>query len=75
LIGRKDFHNFHWTKKTNSKRGHGKIWGGVKNFLSCVFGKGGEWVCERKINLLCVKKCCSWKQIVCKQKSMEKNYV
>jgi hypothetical protein len=25
LIGGKDFHNFHWTQKTNSRRGHGKV--------------------------------------------------
>jgi hypothetical protein len=41
LIGRKDFHNFHWTRKISSRKGHGKLWGKGKK-LSYVFGKGGE---------------------------------
>jgi len=40
LIGRKDFHNFHWTRRTNSRKGHLKLWGGEK-FLSYVFRRGG----------------------------------
>jgi len=28
LIRRKDFHNFHWKRRTSSRRGHGKL--GVK---------------------------------------------
>jgi hypothetical protein len=24
-IGGKDFHNFHWTKKTSSRKGHEKL--------------------------------------------------
>jgi hypothetical protein len=56
----KDFHNFHWTKRTSSRKGHEKlgeedVWG----YFSCVIflGKGkrrmmslsrwwkeGEWV-------------------------------
>jgi hypothetical protein len=48
LIKRKDFHNFHWIKRTNSRRGHGKL--GVRVVLSCVFslGKGGKQMCERR---------------------------
>jgi hypothetical protein len=47
-----------------------------EEFLSCVFSKRGkEWMCERRTSLLYVKKCCSWKQMVCKQKSMEESYV
>jgi hypothetical protein len=42
LIGRKDFHNFHWTRRTNSRRGNGKL-EREEFFLSCVFfGRGGE---------------------------------
>jgi len=36
LIGGKDFHNFHWTRRTRSKRGHGK------SFYFVFLGKGGE---------------------------------
>jgi hypothetical protein len=25
LIGRKDFHNFHWIRKINSRKGHEKL--------------------------------------------------
>jgi hypothetical protein len=32
-------------------------------------------MCEKRTSLLCLKKCCSWKQMVCKQKSMGNNYV
>jgi hypothetical protein len=35
LIRRKDFHNFHWKRRTSSRRGHGKL--GVKGVLSYVF--------------------------------------
>jgi len=43
-IGRKDFHNFHWTNRTSSKKGHvnfgeEKFWGGSS---SCVIFLG-EW--------------------------------
>jgi len=55
---REDFHNSHWIRRTSSRKGHGKLWGG-EEFLFCVFGRGGECMCERKINLLCVKKCYS----------------
>jgi hypothetical protein len=34
-IGRKDFHNFHWTKKTNSKKGDEKS--GKEEFLGGLF--------------------------------------
>jgi len=48
LIERKDFNNFHWIRKTSSKRGHWKLWGGGNNFLlSCVFFKEEENECVR----------------------------
>jgi hypothetical protein len=34
-IKRKDFHNFHWTKRTSSRRGHEKLKG--EEFLGLVF--------------------------------------
>jgi hypothetical protein len=34
-IERKDFHNFHWRKRTNSRRGYGKL--KEKQVLSFVF--------------------------------------
>jgi hypothetical protein len=57
-IGGKDFHNFHWTKRTSSRRGHERlreedVWGS----FSCVIfrGKGkrrmmnlSRWWKERK---------------------------
>jgi hypothetical protein len=40
------------------------------------FWEEEESKCVRgKTNLLCVKKCCSWKQMVCKQKNMKESYV
>jgi hypothetical protein len=45
-IGRKDFHNFHWTKKTSSRNGHEKLeeekW--VRGLLLVLFflGRGGK---------------------------------
>jgi hypothetical protein len=38
----KDFHNFHWTRKTSSRRGHEKI--REEKFLNLVsfLGKGGK---------------------------------
>jgi hypothetical protein len=41
LIGGKDFHNFHLTRRISSRRGHGKLWGG-EFFLVYIFGKGGK---------------------------------
>jgi len=41
LIGGRDFHNFHWTRRIGSRKGHGKLWGG-EDFLSCDFGRGKE---------------------------------
>jgi hypothetical protein len=42
LIGGKDFHNFQWIRKINSRKVHGKFMG-EKFFLSCVFvGRGGK---------------------------------
>jgi hypothetical protein len=38
---REDFHNSHWIRRTSSRKGHGKLWGG-EEFLFCVFGRGGE---------------------------------
>jgi hypothetical protein len=36
-IGRKDFINFHWTKKISSKKGHEKLGkGGVREVSYCV---------------------------------------
>jgi hypothetical protein len=43
-IGEKDFHHFHWTKRTSSKRGHEKL--GEEEFVGgfflvlLFFGKG-----------------------------------
>ncbi len=69
--------NFHWTRKTNLRKGHGKLlvfeilvlcfWEEEKNL-----GKGGEWMCERKFSLLCVKKCYSWKQWCANKKNGRK---
>jgi len=42
LIRGKDFHNFHWIKKTNSRRGHGKLSGLEEKKNECV---KGELVC------------------------------
>jgi hypothetical protein len=43
-IGNKDFHNFHWTKRTSSRRGHEKL--GEEElmgvFLLCDFSWEGE---------------------------------
>jgi hypothetical protein len=45
-IGRKNLHNFHWTKRTSSRRGHEKL--GGKEFLGGLLlvlfflGRGGE---------------------------------
>jgi hypothetical protein len=44
-IGGKKFHNFHWTKRTSSKKGHKKKGRGVLEGLLLVLfflGKGGE---------------------------------
>jgi hypothetical protein len=41
LIEKKDVYNFHWTRRTSSRKGHGKLWG-EEEFLSCVFGRGGK---------------------------------
>ncbi len=40
-----------------------------------MFLEEGENECVRKINLLCVKKCGSWKPMVCKQNNMCKKVV
>jgi hypothetical protein len=42
-IGGKDFHNFHWTKRISSRRGHAKlgekdVWG----FFLCYFSWEGK---------------------------------
>jgi hypothetical protein len=42
-------------KENKFKEGSWEALGG-ENFLSCVFGKGKEWMCERRLSLLCVKK-------------------
>jgi hypothetical protein len=41
LIEAKDFHNFHWTRRISSRKGHGKLWG-REEFLSYVFKRGGK---------------------------------
>jgi hypothetical protein len=41
LIRGKDFHNFHWTRRISSRRGHGKLWGGEKKIYLVFFGKRG----------------------------------
>ncbi len=75
LIGRKDFHTFHWTKKISSRKGHGKL--GWEEFLfylmfslekeenECVRGELTV-MCEKKLFIeanVCNKK--TWKEIVC----------
>jgi hypothetical protein len=40
LIKGKDFHIFHWTRKTSSWKTYGKC--GGEEFLSCVFFKKGR---------------------------------
>jgi hypothetical protein len=44
-IGGKDFHNFHWTKRISSRKGHEKL--GEEEFVGGLFvlfflGRGGE---------------------------------
>jgi hypothetical protein len=48
------FPNFHWTKRTNSRRGHGKLTkGGVVSYVFCP-GKKEENECVRgKLVLMC----------------------
>jgi hypothetical protein len=41
LIGRKYFHNFHWTRRTNSRKGHGQC-GENNYYLVFFFGRRGE---------------------------------
>jgi hypothetical protein len=70
LIGRKDYHNFHWTRGTNSKKGLGKL-GGTK-VLSYVFfweKEENEFVKEELV-VMCEKMLFIEKN-VCKQKSIE----
>jgi hypothetical protein len=68
---REGFPQLPLNKKSKHKEGSWEALG----FESCVFVKEGKCVYERITSLLCVKKCCSWKQMVCKQKNMEKGYV
>jgi hypothetical protein len=70
----KGFPNFHWTRKTSSWKGHGRLT--KRGVISCVFfsgKKGGECVWE-KINyyvwkkIIHGKKLCkkrAWKEVVC----------
>jgi hypothetical protein len=53
-IGVKDFHNFHWTRRTSSRRGYGNL--GEKNkFILCFFG-GEENECVRgELVVMCVE--------------------
>jgi hypothetical protein len=53
---REGFPNFHWIRKTSSRRGHGKLTKG--RVVSCVFflGKKKEKECVReKLILMCEK--------------------
>jgi hypothetical protein len=53
-VGRKDFHNFHWTKKNKFKEGHEKAWE-KKVIGSCVFRgvrTGGKFV-GRELVVIC----------------------
>ncbi len=46
---RERFPNFNWTRRTSSRRGHGRLT--KRGMVSCVFSpgkKGGEWMCEKK---------------------------
>ncbi len=45
-IRRKDFHNFHWTKRTSSKRGDQKL--GKEEFLGGLFLLWFSWEREEK---------------------------
>jgi hypothetical protein len=40
LIGGKDFHNFNWTRKISSRRGHGKVGDKKKIFISFFLRRG-----------------------------------
>jgi hypothetical protein len=71
LIGRKDFHNFHWTRGTNSKRGCGKL-GWEDFFFNLVFSlEEEENECVRgKLVVMC-EEMLFMEANVCKQKNME----
>jgi hypothetical protein len=70
LIRKKDFHNFHWTRRTSSRRGHGKC--GGEEFLSCVFSlEEEENECVRGELIVMCEKMLFMEVKVCKQKSME----
>jgi hypothetical protein len=45
-IGGKDFHNFHWTKRTSSRRGHEKL--GEEEFVGVFFLCYFSWEGEEK---------------------------
>ncbi len=46
-MGRKDFHNFHWTRRTSVKKGHEKlVWEDF--FLSYGFLEEEENECVKK---------------------------
>jgi hypothetical protein len=72
LIGGKDLHNFHWTRRTNSKRGHGKLeifffWG----YLVFFSWEEEENSCVRGELVVMCEKVLFMEENVCKQKIME----
>ncbi len=75
LIRRKNFHNFHWTKKTSSRRGHEKLEEIRELYIMCFLWEEEENECVREElvvmceEMLFMKKMCAnkrtWKEIVC----------
>jgi hypothetical protein len=72
---REGFANFHWTRRTSSRRGHGRLIKG-EWYLVCFFqGKKEEnervtkklvFMCERMLFMekMCAKRK-AWKEVVC----------
>jgi hypothetical protein len=54
LIGRKDFHNFHWIRKISSRRGHGKL-GNFILFYFIFFGKEENECVKGELDVMCEK--------------------
>jgi hypothetical protein len=72
LIGGKDFHNFHWTRITNSRKGHGKL--GEKKFLGYLMffsWEEEENECVKGDLVVVCEEMLFMEENVCKQKSME----
>jgi hypothetical protein len=60
---REGFPNFHWTRRTSSRRGHGGL-PRTEEYL-VFWGKGKEDnECVRKRLVLVCGRCCSWKRCV-----------